>query len=58
MEQQALLLAGMFGAEAEWPDVDTRVEEFQHALAAEPKLVDGDELELRRALGLRGGGGG
>lgn len=46
--QQAALTAGV-----EPPGLDDALDEFEAALVAPPNRVDPDELDLRRALGLR-----
>lgn len=54
MEQQAALIAMVLGAKPAWPSVEDSVEAFERALVEAPPQVDHDEIELRRALGLRG----
>lgn len=57
-EQQTRQLAALLGAKFDsWPTLSERLEEFESALVAEPPEIDQEELDLRRALGLRSGGG-
>lgn len=41
------------GGEIGWPVLDERIAALDAALIAEPKVVDRDQVDLRRALGLR-----
>ena len=56
-DQQAAQVAVLAGGDVEWPTLEERLEEFEAELVAEPVALDPEELELRSALGLRGGGG-
>ena len=52
-DHQAILTALLIGGAKEIPSLDERLADFDEALAAEPKRLDPEDLELRIALGVK-----